>query len=61
MGTLLVEATLVLLLKWGSTQKGTNLLSWKQFFSFILFNDLQRFLDEIKTDNLTVSDNEIIT
>ena len=29
--------------------------------SFMLFNDLQRFLGEIKTDNLTVSNSEIIT
>ena len=29
--------------------------------SFILFNNLQRFLGEIETDNLTVSNNDIIT
>ena len=29
--------------------------------SFMLFNELQRFLSEIETDNLTVSDSEIIT
>ena len=28
--------------------------------SFILFNELKRFLGEIETDNLTVSNNEII-
>ena len=33
----------------------------KTFFSFILFNGLQRFLDEIETDNLTVSNSEVIT
>ena len=30
-------------------------------FSFILFNELKRFLGEIETDNLTVSNSEIIT
>ena len=30
-------------------------------FSFMLFNELQRFLSEIETDNLTVSNSEIIT
>ena len=30
-------------------------------FSFILFNELSRFLGEIETDNLTVSNSEIIT
>ena len=30
-------------------------------FSFILFNELQRFLGKIVTDNLTVSNSEIIT
>ena len=29
--------------------------------SFIIFNELQKFLGEIKTDNVTVSDSEIIT
>ena len=29
--------------------------------SFILFNELSRFLGEIETDNLTVSNSEIIT
>ena len=29
--------------------------------SFILFNELLRFLGEIETDNLTVSNSEIIT
>ena len=33
----------------------------KTFFSFILFNGLQTFLDEIETDNLTVSNSEVIT
>ena len=30
-------------------------------FSFILFNELWRFLGEIETDYLTVSDSEIIS
>ena len=30
-------------------------------FSFMLFNEIQRFLGEIKTDNLTVSNNENMT
>ena len=30
-------------------------------FSFMLFNELNRFLSEIETDNLTVSNSEIIT
>ena len=30
-------------------------------FSFILFNELWGFLGEIETDNLTVSNSEIIT
>ena len=30
-------------------------------FSFILFNGLKRFLGRIETDNLTVSNSEIIT
>ena len=29
--------------------------------SFMLFNELKRFLSEIETDNLTFSNNEIIT
>ena len=29
--------------------------------SFMLFNELQRFLGEIKTDNFIVSNSEIIT
>ena len=29
--------------------------------SFMLFNELLRFLSEIETDNLTVSNSEIIT
>ena len=29
--------------------------------SFMLFNELWRFLSEIETDNLTVSNSEIIT
>ena len=29
--------------------------------SFMLFNELYRFLSEIETDNLTVSNSEIIT
>ena len=29
--------------------------------SFMLFNELKRFLDEIKTNNFTVSNSEIIT
>ena len=35
--------------------------STKETDSFILFNKLQRFLGEIETDNLTVSNSEIIT
>ena len=31
------------------------------FLSFILFNELKRFLGGIETDNLTVSNSEIIT
>ena len=34
--------------------------TWKIFF-FILFKGLWRFLGEIETDNLTVSNSEIIT
>ena len=30
-------------------------------FSFMLFNELSRFLSEIETDNFTVSNSEIIT
>ena len=30
-------------------------------FSLMLFNELYRFLNEIETDNLTVSNSEIIT
>ena len=30
-------------------------------FSFMLFNKLQRFFGEIETNNLTVSNSEIIT
>ena len=33
----------------------------KRSFSFMLFNELKRFLSEIETDNLTVSNSEIIT
>ena len=29
--------------------------------SFMLFNELKRFLSEIVTDNLTVSNSEVIT
>ena len=32
-----------------------------KYFSFILFNDLQRFHGGIETDSLTVSNSEIIT
>ena len=31
------------------------------YFSFVLFNELEKFLSEIETDNLTVSNSEIIT
>ena len=31
------------------------------YFSFILFNELWRFLGEIETDNLTVSNSDIIS
>ena len=34
--------------------------TWK-IISFILFNGLWRFLSETETDNLTVSNSEIIT
>ena len=33
----------------------------EMIFSFILFNGLKRFLGEIETDNLTVSNSELIT
>ena len=36
-------------------------LSLNTAISFMLFNELQRFLGEIETDNLTVSNSEIIT
>ena len=41
----------------------TNFMSAKfqKIFSFVLFNELQRFLSEMETDNLTVSNSEIIT
>ena len=35
--------------------------SYTKCLSFILFNELLRFLGEIETDNLTVSNSEIIT
>ena len=34
-------------------------MTGEPLFSFILFNELKRFLDKIETDNLTVSNSEI--
>ena len=42
-------------------QSFTKFYSMVMKFSFMLFNELERFLSEIETDNLTVSNSEIIT
>ena len=34
---------------------------YRKLLSFILFNELQRFLGEMESDNLTVSNSENIT